>query len=168
MHCQVPSNRPVRSVSEFLPLQRAADLLTCPQPCHAPSDDKTEAAVRPARILVVEDDYFVAVELEHRLLHAGFEVVGIAVTADEAMAMAAAHAPALAIMDIRLGGARDGIDAAVSLLRDFGIPSIFATAHSDPQTRSRAEAAKPLGWLEKPYAPATLIALITSVLAGRG
>jgi DNA-binding NarL/FixJ family response regulator len=78
---------------------------------------------------VVEDDYFVAVELEHRLRHAGYEVVGVAVTAEEAVQMAAAHRPLLAIMDIRLSGPRDGIDAAVELLQDLMCPQ-FLQAHT--------------------------------------
>lgn len=55
----------------------------------APPDGKSGGAVRPARILLVEDDYFVALELESRLSEAGFEVVGIASTAEEALEMAA-------------------------------------------------------------------------------
>ena len=97
----------------------------------APSDRKSGGAVRPARILLVEDDYFVALELESRLSEAGFEVVGIASTAEEALEMAASGMPELAIMDIRLGGPRDGVDAATELLAKLGVPSIFATAHAD-------------------------------------
>ena len=58
-----------------------------------------------------------------------------------------------------LDATRDGIDAAIALQRDFGIPSIFASAHGDRETRSRAEAAKPLDWLEKPYSATALINL---------
>lgn len=134
---------------------------------HAPADEKTVLTDSPVRILVVEDDFFVAVELEHRLQDAGYQVVGVAVSAEEAVQMAAAGDPTLAIMDIRLSGTGDGIEAAIKLLRDFGVPSIFASAHSDPETRRRGAAAKPLGWLEKPYAPETLIALIDNVLSGR-
>src|SRR5712671_78232 len=85
--------------------------------------DVTEKSTRPhdtpARILIVEDDYFVATALEQDLTDAGFEVVGIAVTAEEALDLGNLHRPALAVMDIRLAGARDGIDAALELRSQF-------------------------------------------------
>ena len=127
--------------------------------------EKSGAAITPARILIVEDDYFVALELEHSLSEVGFEVIGVAGTAEEALKMAASGKPALAVMDIRLNGPRDGIDTAIELLTVFKIPSIFATAHSDPETTRRAEKAKPLGWLEKPYTANSLIELLNKVLA---
>jgi DNA-binding NarL/FixJ family response regulator len=131
----------------------------------APSDNRGSAVIRRARILVVEDDYLVALEAEHRLVQAGFDVVGIAGTAEEALAKAAAEKPELAIMDINLGGIRDGVDAAIELLAKFGIPSIFASAYGDRETRDRAARANPLGWLEKPYSPESLVALVALVKA---
>ncbi len=133
----------------------------------AKANGTSAASPHGARILVVEDDYFVALELEHRLLEAGFDVVGIAATADEALQKAHAGKPDLAVMDIRLAGPRDGIEAATDLIA-LGIPSIFATAHSDPETRQRAEQARPLGWLQKPYSSESLIAAIRQALAERG
>src|SRR5437016_383439 len=109
------------------------------------------SSVTPARILIVEDDYFVATDLEHTIREAGYEVVGIAVSAEEAIQLAQEKEPTLAVMDIRLVGPRDGIDVAVELLSRFSVPSIFATAHSDPSTRARAQKAAPVGWLTKPY-----------------
>ena len=53
-------------------------------------------------------------------------------------------------MDIRLIGSRDGIDAAEEIRKRFGVGSIFVTANTDPQTRQKAQAAQPLGFLEKP------------------
>jgi two-component system, response regulator PdtaR len=91
-------------------------------------------------------------------------VVGTAVTADEALEIARAKEPDIAIMDIRLGGARDGIDAAIALIQELGISSIFASAHGDRTTRERAEAARPLGFLEKPYSPAALLSAVRSAL----
>jgi DNA-binding NarL/FixJ family response regulator len=168
MYCPISGDGPITTGPQIARLRVAANLHSPPQPCHAPPDDKVGSAIRrPVRILVVEDDYFVAAELEHRLQQAGFEVIGIAVTADEAVQIAAAQRPHLVIMDIRLNGPRDGIDAAIALHRDFGIRSIFASAHGDRETRNRAEAAKPLGWLEKPYSPASLISLVNIVLSTR-
>jgi DNA-binding NarL/FixJ family response regulator len=125
---------------------------------------KAPGAARPARLLIVEDDYFVALELEHQLAAAGFAVIGVAATAEEAIDLAQAGKPDLAIMDIRLAGSRDGIEAAADLKARYGIRSIFASAHSDPETRLRGEKAEPLGWLPKPYASDTLIGMINRFL----
>ena len=116
------------------------------------------------RILIVEDEYLVSVELEARLSEAGFEVVGVATTASEALRLAAAERPVLIVMDIRLAGRQDGIDAAVSIYNTTGIRCIFATAHSEPQMRARAKAAYPLGWLSKPYQVDALVAMIRAAL----
>jgi len=126
-----------------------------------------DADLRPAkngrnsfRVLIVEDEYLVASELEAALTAAGLEVVGVAASAEEASVLAAAHSPSLAIMDIRLAGKRDGVDSAVELFRDYGLRCIFATAHADDEERHRAAAAKPLAWLQKPYSIASVLALI--------
>lgn len=131
----------------------------------ASSDRESDAAPRPARILVVEDDYLVALDLEYSLLDAGFDVVGVATSAEEGLEIAASGKPDLAILDIRLAGKRDGIDLAMDLLSELGIPAIFATAHGDPQTRKRAEQASPLGWLQKPYSSEALFTLLDEALA---
>jgi len=108
-------------------------------------------------ILLVEDDFLIAMQVEIAFAEAGLELAGIASSAEEAIEMAAAHRPTLAIMDIRLVGRRDGVDAALQLFRDHGIRCIFATAHGDPETSRRAEPARPLGWLQKPYTMTSLI-----------
>ena len=135
---------------------------------YAPADGKAGAAIRPAGILVVEDDYFVALQLEHDLQEAGFVVVGIARSADEALSIATAEKPELVIMDIRLAGRRDGVDAAIELLAHFGVRSIFATAHGDQETKRCAERANPLGWLQKPYPSNALVALVNEALGAEG
>src|SRR5215470_20275188 len=70
------------------------------------SDERTEP---PTRILVAEDDFLVAAEIEEALSDAGFDVAGVATTAEEAVALALALQPALIVMDVRLAGERDGI-----------------------------------------------------------
>jgi DNA-binding NarL/FixJ family response regulator len=119
-----------------------------------------ERAGAPRRVLVVEDDFLVAGELEHWLSAAGFHVLGPAATAEEAIALAADGMPDLAIMDVRLAGPRDGIEAAIHIYKHFGVRSMFATAHSDRQTLARSREANPLGWIAKPYSPAGLVAEI--------
>ncbi len=123
---------------------------------------------RSPRILVVEDDFLVAAELEAALTDAGYEVVATVRSADEAIAVARDEKPDLAIMDIRLAGPRDGVEAARDIFGATGIRSIFATAHHDPATRARAAPAAPLGWLAKPFATAALVALVEEALRRLG
>ena len=93
----------------------------------------------PARILIVEDDFILQSELRRSLIEEGFKVVGAAATADDAVRLAREKRPDIVIMDIRLRGKRDGVDAAIELFQQHGIRTIFATAHADPETRKRAE-----------------------------
>jgi CheY-like chemotaxis protein len=118
------------------------------------------------RILIVEDEYFVALVSEDALSAAGFVVVGIAATAEEAIAAAGSEQPDVVLMDIRLAGQRDGIDAAAEIFERYGIPSVFATAQADAGTRARGEnAASPLGWLLKPFAPDEVVAVVGAAIA---
>jgi DNA-binding NarL/FixJ family response regulator len=111
----------------------------------------------PRCILIVEDNYFAGLEAEEILEKAGFHVIGIAATAHEAFARAIEGRPDLIMMDIRLAQGGDGIDTAISLYQRYGFRSVFVTAHSDGETRARAAAAKPLGWVIKPFAPEGLV-----------
>lgn len=119
----------------------------------------------PVRVLIVEDDYLIAMEAEAALSQAGFSILEIATTAEEALAFARLQQPGLVVMDIRLAGQRDGIDAAGDLYRELGLRCIFATAHDDQRTRARAEPFSPLGWLTKPYTMASLVNLARAALA---
>ena len=121
-------------------------------------------AGEPARILVVEDDFLIALQAETALADAGFHVIGVAASAEEATELAAAHQPDLVVMDVRLSGQPDGIDLAIELRRDHAIRCLFATAHADAQARLRAEPARPLGWLQKPYTMASLIGMVRRAL----
>lgn len=131
--------------------------------------EPSEAEASPAAaagpcILLVEDDFLVGMEMETGLEQAGYEVAGIAATAEEAVALAGQRRPALAVMDIRLAGDRDGVDAALEIFRTLGIRSIFASAHGDAQVRARAAAAQPLGWVAKPYRVETLLKAVEKAL----
>lgn len=119
-------------------------------------------------ILIVEDDYLIALDIEDGLTAAGFSLAGTASSADEAIRIALATKPVLALMDIRLLGQRDGIDAALELYREHGIRCIFTTAHSDREVRLRAEAARPLGWMQKPYSVEAVVEAIWNGLEELG
>ena len=131
-------------------------------------DDAAGAPKAPAtarRIIIVEDDYLIAYEVEAALAEAGYDIVGVASSAEEALSIAAAQRPVLALMDIRLAGARDGIDAALELFQKFGIRCVFATAHQTPEAHLRAEPAKPLAWLPKPYTMDALVVVVRRALS---
>src|SRR5262249_37587715 len=92
----------------------------------AGSDEQAEV---PTRILVVEDDYLIASEMKMALSDAGFDVASVAASADEAVELAASQNPALAVIDVRLGGDRDGIDAPAGSFRELGIRVGFWDVH---------------------------------------
>src|SRR6516225_3986684 len=114
-------------------LLRKSNVLARPEPGYEPSaaprywpqlvfarEDSAGSDARaepPARILVVEDDFLVATEIEIALSDAGFDVAGVAASADEAVELADSQKPALVVMDVRLGGERDGIHAAVEIFQ---------------------------------------------------
>nr|WP_281722731.1 ATP-binding protein [Nitrosomonas nitrosa] len=103
------------------------------------------------RILVVEDESIVALDLQSRLIRLGYQVVGIANSGDAAIQMVAENCPNLALMDIRLRGGMDGVDTAGQLRERFGVPVIYLTAYADEPTLERAKITEPLGYLLKPF-----------------
>jgi len=107
----------------------------------------------------------VAMDCQQALEDAGFECSGLAASAERALELAARDHPDLMVMDIRLSGDMDGVAAATRIYNDHGIRSIFSSAHADPATRRRAEAAHPLGWLQKPFSPDHLIEAVRSAIA---
>jgi CheY-like chemotaxis protein len=121
------------------------------------------ASTRPARqrrILIVEDDYLVALQFEHTLTEAGYVVVDIASTAAEAVQLMRDHEAELVLMDVRLAGPHDGIHAATEILDRFGTRSIFVSALTDPEIRARANSARPLAWLAKPVRDDNLLTAV--------
>lgn len=114
------------------------------------------------RVLVVEDDFLIATQMEIALTEAGFAPTLVG-SAEDAIAIVKVQRPALAVIDIRLAGKRDGIDAAVQLFRDYHIRCIFATAYQDEEAQRRARPAEPLAWLRKPY---TMTMLVEAVRRG--
>jgi hypothetical protein len=80
------------------------------------------AAMTPARILIVEDEQIVAVDLEGQLERLGYQVVGMAVSGEDACTMVASEQPDLILMDVRLDGPMDGIDAAHRIRQSWEVP----------------------------------------------
>ena len=104
-----------------------------------------------AAVLIVEDDAVIARDLKDTLQELGYRVVGIAPSADEAMKIVSRERPDVALTDIRLQGARDGVSVADELRRVHRVPVVFLSAHADEVTVARARRAAPFGYLVKPY-----------------
>src|SRR5690348_7890060 len=107
-------------------------------------------SVPPPTILVVEDEAVIAMGIEHSLRQSGYEVVGIAVSGEQAIQLCQAHLPDLVLMDIRLEGEMTGLDAAARIKRELDIPIIFLTSLSDRATVEQAKTTGPVGYLSKP------------------
>ena len=115
------------------------------------------------KILIVDDELWAALDMEV-VLTLGHEVIGPAATAQKAIELAGRERPNLVLMDIRLANNSDGVAAAIEIRQRFDIPSLFVSAHGDPIMRSRAEAAHPLGFIEKPFSPESLALAIEAAL----
>jgi len=85
----------------------------------------------PARILIVEDEAIVAVDIQKTLQKLDYEVLAIAFSGEEALRKTEELHPDVVLMDIVLRGQMDGIEAAQQIHERFGIPSIFMTGYSE-------------------------------------
>jgi two-component system, cell cycle sensor histidine kinase and response regulator CckA len=106
------------------------------------------------KVLLVEDEGLIARDIAQRLEGLGHRVAGVVSTGEEAVEMAAGAD--IVLMDIRLDGPMDGIEAARTIRLRHGVPVIFLTAHADRSTLARAKQAEPFGYIVKPVAPAAL------------
>jgi CheY-like chemotaxis protein len=104
-----------------------------------------------AKILIVEDEFVVADDIEARLLDLGYAVAGKANSGAEAIELAESHSPDLVLMDIHLRGLMDGITAATEIRQRFKLPVVFLTAYADESTLERAKVAEPFGYILKPF-----------------
>jgi len=103
------------------------------------------------RALIVEDEALIAEELKGRLTRLGFRVNDMVDSADEGVAIATSELPDLVLMDIRLRGAKDGVQACEEIRRQVDVPIVYVTAHSDEQTVSRAKRTDHDGFVLKPF-----------------
>jgi PAS domain S-box-containing protein len=107
-------------------------------------------------VLIVEDEGVVALSIQAALKKMGYKVVGIAVTGNEAIALATEYKPDVILMDIHIKGDIDGIQTAEKLNQIMDIPVIFLTAYADDETVSRAMKTRSHSYLVKPYNPREL------------
>ncbi len=119
---------------------------------------------RPAKILIVEDELILATTLKEILESLGYTVTGIAASFEDTLDQVMQNLPDLVLMDIRLPGPRDGIDAATLLEEALQIPVLYLTGYADRDTLKRVYASRPYGYLRKPVTQEELAAAIALVL----
>ena len=108
-------------------------------------------AVASARILIVEDEGIVAEEIRSRLKKLRYRVVAVAFSGEEAIKKVGETHPDLVLVDIRLRGGMDGVEAAQEIRARFDIPVVYVTAYADEDTLRRAKMAEPYGYILKPF-----------------
>lgn len=106
---------------------------------------------REMRILIVEDETIVALDLKNMLSSMGYEVTSTASTGKEAIERARVDRPDLILMDIILRGPMDGVEAAGAIREMDDIPIIYLTAHSDQSMVQRMKVTEPYGYILKPF-----------------
>ena len=103
------------------------------------------------KILVVEDESIVAIDLSHTLMSLGYDVVDTAGTGEDALNIVQKKRPDLVLMDIQLRGEMDGIQVAEKIQNTLKIPVIYLSAFSDSKTISRARQTEPYGYIQKSF-----------------
>ncbi|WP_420266333.1 response regulator [Candidatus Magnetominusculus dajiuhuensis] len=114
---------------------------------HATDDEEAGKVA----ILIVEDEAIVSMEIQERVKRLGYRVCDAVSTGEMAIEKAGEKHPDLVLMDVRLAGQMDGVEAAEAIQRQFRIPVIYLTANSDEKTVLRAKLTEPFGFILKPF-----------------
>lgn len=114
---------------------------------------ETTSSVAPAplKLLIVEDESLVALDLEDRLTKLGYVVAGVVDNGADALAHARDTKLDLVLMDVHIHGETDGIQTAAALRETAQVPVVFLTAHADEATLQRAGLTEPFGYVLKPF-----------------
>lgn len=119
------------------------------------------------KVLIVEDEYPIAMDIETRLKKLGYDVIGIASSFEESIKLVTSNEPDLLLMDINIEGDKNGIETAEILQKLCNAPVIFLTAYSEDKILDRALMIKPAGYLLKPFDDRQLKATIEVGFAKR-
>ena len=103
------------------------------------------------RALIVEDETLIAEELKERLSRLGFAVIAAVDSAEEGIAIATRESPDLVLMDIRLKGEKDGVQAATEIRQQVDVPIVYLTAYSDRLTVDRVKGSEHDAYILKPF-----------------
>ena len=116
------------------------------------------------KILVVEDESIIAWDVKNRLNELGYSVPSVSSSGEDAIEKSEEMHPDLVLMDIKIKGDVDGIEAAKQIYDRFDIPVVYMSAYSDDKTLKRAMLTKPFGYITKPFDDLELDALIVLTL----
>jgi CheY-like chemotaxis protein len=123
---------------------------------------KTIDSQLASKVLIIEDEPIIALDLENLVTELGHKVIAVAATKDDAVAKARAERPGLVLADINLGEGGSGIDAVSEILASFDIPVIFITAY--PEKLLTGERPEPTYLIAKPFLPETVQATVGQAL----
>lgn len=121
---------------------------------------------KPVNILLVEDEVINAMLIQKQMKDIGYMISGHVTTGEKAITHARENHPDIVLMDIRLAGKIDGIEAAGIIKSESDIAVIFITSYNDRSIREKAEMLNPLGYLEKPLEIFRLKNIIDNFLSG--
>ena len=113
-------------------------------------------------VLIIEDETFIALELEALVESLGHRVIGVASTHAEALSLIKKNKPGLILSDIQLADGSSGLDAVNELLRSYEVPVIFITAY--PERFLTGERPEPAFLIAKPFEPSTVSAIASQAL----
>ncbi|MFC2155828.1 response regulator [Acidobacteriota bacterium] len=116
------------------------------------------------KILIVENEAIVSIEIQEKLTELGYPVAGIALSGEEAVKKTGEIKPDLVLMDINLGEGMGGIEAAQEIQSRYNIPVIYLTAYTNEETLQKAKVTKPYGYITKPFNERELYIIIEIAL----
>jgi len=116
-------------------------------------------------ILIVEDNAIIAEDLADILEEAGYNILGIAETAERAIELIKFRMPDLVLLDITLKNDKTGVDVAKVINKDYDLPFIFITSYTDKQTLAAAITTKPQGYIVKPFESKDILPPVQLALA---
>jgi len=116
--------------------------------------------MKDKKLLIVEDELLISRHIEQMAQNLGYQVVEVTDSGEEALNLVREKSPDLVLMDIRLKGAVDGIEAATRIWKQYSIPIVYLTAYADEDTLKKATSAEPFGYLIKPFEEKELLVAI--------
>lgn len=120
--------------------------------------------MQPSKVLVVDDEWIVAVDVQRTLRRNGYVVDEVVTAAPKALSVFDRVRPDLVLLDIDLGAPLDGLDIAARLRERSAVPIVFLSAHCDPPTLRRAMGTSPHGFVVKPFTEAQLLTAVQLAL----
>ena len=120
-------------------------------PSVPPSPATAAAPAAAKRVMVVEDESVISLDIKTSLMRLGYSIAGVAASGDIALRKIRESRPDVILMDIHLKGEMTGIDVSEQVRSELQIPIVFLTANADSSTFKEANQTDPYGYLLKPF-----------------